>query len=178
MKRLLITAAAALTLVGPLAATTAYAQDWYRGDSRSDRYDNDRRDGRYDNDRRDGRYDNDRRDNRGNGWRRDSDRDGVPNRVDRWDNRRDNGYYWNGRFYRGAPPSAYYGKPGFRVGYRTWARGEYIPRGYRVYDVDYRSHRLAPPPRGYHYVRDDRGDILLAAVATGLIASVIIGASR
>jgi Ni/Co efflux regulator RcnB len=97
----------------------------------------------------------------------------IPNRVDRWDNRRDNGYYWNNRFYRGAPPPAYYGKPGFRVAYRAWNRGEYIPRGYRTYNVDYRQYRLAPPPRGYHYVRDDRGDILLAALATGLIASVI-----
>lgn len=163
MKRLLITAAAALTLVGPLAATSAYAQDWYRGGDRDSRYD------------RDGRDNNRRGDN---SMRRDRDRDGIPNRVDRWDNRRDNGYYWNGRFYRGAPPSAYYGKPGFRVGYRTWARGEYIPRGYRVYNVDYRAHRLGPPPRGYHYVRDDRGDILLAAIATGLIASVIASSNH
>jgi Ni/Co efflux regulator RcnB len=150
MKRLFITAVAALTLAGPLAATAAYAQP-----------------GRYDNNR----YDNDRRGD--NSWRRDSDRDGIPNRVDRWDNRRYNGYYYNNWFYRGAPPAAYYGRPGFRVGYRSWSRGEYIPRGYPVHVVDYRAYRLNAPPRGYHWVRDDRGDFLLAAIATGIIASVI-----
>jgi Ni/Co efflux regulator RcnB len=113
-----------------------------------------------------GRYDN----HRGYG---DRDRDGVPNRVDRWDNRRNNGYYYNNRWYRGAPPAAYYGRPGFRVGYRAWTRGERIPYGYPVHVVDYRSYRLAPPPRGYHWVRDDRGDFLMAAIATGVIASVI-----
>ena len=38
---------------------------------------------------------------------------------------------------------------------------------------DYRAHHLPPPRRGYHYVRDDTGNILLVAVATGLIASII-----
>ena len=46
-------------------------------------------------------------------------------------------------------------------------------RNYR--EVDYRSHRLKAPPRGYHYVRDNNtGEIILAAIATGLIASIIL----
>jgi Ni/Co efflux regulator RcnB len=153
MKRILLAAAAALTLAGPLMASPAFARD-YRSEYRQDRREwrDDRRD-----DRRD--YRNDRRDYR----------------SDRWDSRRYNGYYYQNRFYRGAPPAAYYGRPGFSYGYQAWSRGQYIPRGYPVRVVEYRNYRLAPPPRGYHYVRDDRGDILLAAIATGLIASVIAG---
>ena len=54
-----------------------------------------------------------------------------------------------------------------------WQRGERIDNRYRYAEIDYRRHNLRAPQRGYHYVRDDRGDILLAAIATGLIVSVI-----
>lgn len=55
-----------------------------------------------------------------------------------------------------------------------WKRGDRLGQWNRRYaEVDYRSHRLRAPPRGYHYVRDDRGDIILAAVATGIIAAII-----
>lgn len=55
-----------------------------------------------------------------------------------------------------------------------WARGERIGDWNRFRGVDYRSYHMRPAPYGYRYVRDDRtGDILLAAVATGLIVSVI-----
>ncbi|MGM4910744.1 RcnB family protein [Rhizobium sp. 768_B6_N1_8] len=37
---------------------------------------------------------------------------------------------------------------------------------------DYRRYRLAPPPRGYHWVRADN-DYLLVGVATGVITSII-----
>jgi Ni/Co efflux regulator RcnB len=37
---------------------------------------------------------------------------------------------------------------------------------------DYRRYRLAPPPRGYHWVRADN-DYLLVGVATGVISSII-----
>lgn len=140
MKRLLITAAAALTLVGPLAASPAFADSWQqRREHREDR-----------------RTYND------------------GNRAGRWDSNRHNGYTWKGRWYYGAPPAAYYGRPGFNPGYHAWRRGDRLPSGYRYTVVDYRPYRLAPPPRGYHYVRDDRGDILLTAIATGIIASVIL----
>ena len=33
---------------------------------------------------------------------------------------------------------------------------------------------LRRPPRGYHYVRDDRGDYLLVGIATGVILGVIL----
>lgn len=57
-----------------------------------------------------------------------------------------------------------------------WRVGGRIDRDDRRYrEVDYRAHRLREPPRGYHYVRDaNTGDIVLAAIATGLIAALIV----
>jgi Ni/Co efflux regulator RcnB len=37
---------------------------------------------------------------------------------------------------------------------------------------------MRPPPRGYHWVRNDSGDYLLAAIAGGLITQVIITRDR
>ena len=57
-----------------------------------------------------------------------------------------------------------------------WSRGvRYDHRGYApTYVVrDYGDYGLYAPPRGYHWRRDDRGDFILVAIATGLIASVI-----
>ena len=55
-------------------------------------------------------------------------------------------------------------------------RGGYIPREYRnrQYVVnDYRAYRLAPPPRGQQWVQVG-GDYVLVAIATGLIANIIL----
>jgi Ni/Co efflux regulator RcnB len=163
MKMRLATAAlAALTFAAPLAVTTeAAAQHRGRGDNHG-RWDRDRdRDGRRHDrrgDRRDDRYD--RRDHR-------DDR-----RHQRWDRSRYNGYNYNGRWYYGPPP-ANYGYVDY--GYRAWRRGDRLPAYYRDYyrPVDYRYYRLRPPPRGYHYVRDDRGDYLLIGIATGVILGII-----
>jgi Ni/Co efflux regulator RcnB len=94
----------------------------------------------------------------------------------RWDDSRHNGYYSNDRWTYGQPPA------GARVtlGYKPWQRGEQL--GYyngRYTEVDYRSNSgLREPPRGYHWVRSDSGDYLLAAIAGGLIAQVILNGSR
>lgn len=127
MKRLAIAAAAALTLVGPLAATEASAQ---------------------------------------------------PNRSDnhqRWDDQRYNGYYVAGRFYRGSPSLAMQRRNDFRPAWQNWRRGERLSAWQRSHyrQVDYRREHLRAPPRGYNYVRDDRGELLVVAVATGIIASII-----
>jgi Ni/Co efflux regulator RcnB len=57
---------------------------------------------------------------------------------------------------------------------RQWRHGEKLPPTYRsrAYVVDYRTYRLAPPPRGYQYVRVGN-DVALTAISTGVIASVI-----
>ncbi len=58
-------------------------------------------------------------------------------------------------------------RKGHRMAHGDWARGQ---------RVDYRSHHLRAPPRGYEWRQVD-GNYVLAAAATGLIASVI-AASR
>ncbi|MBB3441568.1 RcnB family protein [Sinorhizobium sp. B11] len=60
-------------------------------------------------------------------------------------------------------------------------RPHYWARGYRMSAAergrygevrDYRRYRLAPPPRGYHWVRADN-DYLLVGIASGVISSII-----
>ncbi|HBF50550.1 MAG TPA: hypothetical protein DDX04_09515 [Massilia sp.] len=56
-------------------------------------------------------------------------------------------------------------------------RGNRLPANYhhKQYVVDnWRSHRLSAPPRGYHWVQVGN-DYVLAAIATGIIASVLLG---
>jgi len=88
----------------------------------------------------------DRRDDRGRGYYRDY-------RADEW---RHSG--------RGAGPR------------HDWHRGGYLPREYRSrhYVVDdWRAHRLYAPPRGHQWVQAG-GDYVLVAIATGLIAAVLL----
>jgi len=146
MKRIATIGAAALMLAGPLASTAAAHE---RGDRRGD-WREDRRDWR-----------DDRRDDR---------------RDSRWDRGRHNGYYTNGRWNYGPPPAWAYQRNDYRPGYHQWRRGERLPSYYRSHyrSVDWRRERLRQPPRGYHYVRDDRGEILLVAIATGVILSILL----
>lgn len=160
MKKLALIALAGVTALAPMLATPAFAEPRHgRGWDRHDR-DWDNRDDRRDERRayREGR------------------RDGY--REGRWDGRRYNGYSYNGRWYYGPPPSAYYGRRGYEPGYRAWRRGDRLPSYYRSHyePVDYRYHRgLYAPPRGYHWVRDDdRGTYLLVGVATGVILGSIL----
>jgi Ni/Co efflux regulator RcnB len=58
----------------------------------------------------------------------------------------------------------------------SWRKGDRLPSQYRSnqYVVnDWRGHNLRQPPRGYHWVQSG-GDYVLAAVATGVIADLII----
>ncbi|MFL5297852.1 MAG: RcnB family protein [Phenylobacterium sp.] len=54
-------------------------------------------------------------------------------------------------------------RPGYRIEREYWSRGDRI---------DWRYHHLRQPPRGYEW-REVDGNYVLAAVATGLIASII-----
>jgi hypothetical protein len=54
-------------------------------------------------------------------------------------------------------------KKGARMNHDDWTRGE---------QVDYRRYHLHAPPRGYEW-REVDGNYVMAAVATGAIASVI-----
>ncbi|KQQ91667.1 RcnB family protein [Massilia sp. Leaf139] len=56
-------------------------------------------------------------------------------------------------------------------------RGQRLPANYhnRQYVVDnWRAHRLSAPPRGHHWVQVGN-DYVLAAIATGVIASIFLG---
>src|SRR5580704_17230805 len=55
-------------------------------------------------------------------------------------------------------------RQGERMGRNDWATAQ---------PVDYRAHHLRQPPRGYEW-RQSNGQYVLAAVATGLIASIIL----
>ena len=58
-----------------------------------------------------------------------------------------------------------------------YKRGGRVPEEYREsrYVVtDWRRDDLREPPRGYHWVRSDDGDFLLVAVATGVIADLLL----
>lgn len=57
-----------------------------------------------------------------------------------------------------------------------WRRGGYLPHEYRNHQYvvdDWRGHRLSRPPRGYQWVQVGN-DYVLAAIATGLIANLIL----
>lgn len=174
MKRLALLAVTAVTAFAPIAAAPAFA-DPPRGyeQDRQQTYDwrDDRRDDREDR-RQDARDD-----------RRDSDRDRRHDRrrearsEHRWDHRQHNGYTVNGRWYYGAPPANYYYRSDFRPGYQAWQRGQRVPDYYRdrAHRVDYRQYRdMRAPPRGYQYIRDDRGTVLLVGITTGVILATIL----
>ncbi len=58
----------------------------------------------------------------------------------------------------------------------NWVRGSRVPPQYRSYQYvvnDWRGHRLSAPPRGYHWVQYG-GDYLMVAIATGVIAQLIL----
>ena len=76
-------------------------------------------------------------------------------------------------YYDGYRPGYSYGY-GYEQGYRHWSRGQVLPYEYRRYPVyNYDDYGWAPPPRGHAYYRTNTGDIILAAVATGIIVSIL-----
>ena len=135
--------------------------------------------------------DNDRR---GGYSHRDHDRRGHDRHERRWDNRdhrqarrhdrRDDRYDRRDRRYayahdRRAPVRVVHHRPVVRHYHHApprWARGAYVHHYHRPIHVvhDYRGRGLRHPPRGHHWVRDDRGDMLLVAIATGLIVDMIL----
>ena len=153
-----------------LALATAVAAPAIARDDRHDRRgsyghhrDHDR--GRHDRHRDYGRYDRHR--DRG--------------RHDRRDGRRDRGHAYHYRppvhvvHHRPAVRHVYHPAPRY-VAPPPWARGRYVHHYDRpVYVVhDYRGYGLRHPPRGYRWHRDDYGDYLLVAIATGVIADIIL----
>lgn len=62
----------------------------------------------------------------------------------------------------------------------VYRRGSRLPRAWRSPSrtvTNWRAHRnLHQPPRGYQWVRGDNNEMLLVAIATGVIASVVTNA--
>jgi len=118
---------------------------------------------------------------RGRGWERDR-RYGYERRDDRRDRRHDRRYDRRDdrrdRYVHAYPArSVVYHAPRVRyVAPPPWSRGRYVHHYERpVYVVrDYRGYGLRHPPRGYRWMRDDYGDYLLVAIATGLIADLVL----
>jgi len=174
MKTLLLATLALATAAGPIVATAqppGHNREW-REDKREMR--EDRRE--YHEDRRDaGRYIN-----------RDEARELARDRAEvsrdraglRYDRHR--AETWRGRHewasYRGVRPGYWYA-PGYGYYPHTrysWRRGAYVPVVYRTYYVqDPYYYGLAAPPRGYRWIYAD-GNFVLMAIASGLIANVII----
>jgi Ni/Co efflux regulator RcnB len=73
-----------------------------------------------------------------------------------YDRHDDRGWHDNGRHHGW--------RRGQRIGHDEWVR---------YHRVDWRRHHLRRPPRGYEWRQADDGNYVLAAVATGLIASII-----
>lgn len=96
--------------------------------------------------------------------------------AQRWNQRQHNGYYLGNRFYYGQPGHAQMQRRDYRPAWQQWRRGDRLPAYGRAdyREVDWRYERLRQPPRGYHYVRDERGDILLVGIATGVILSILL----
>ncbi len=152
MNRFVVGAVASLLALGTVAP--AFADDHHRGRG------HDRHDDRHD--RRHDRHDrHDRRD-----WR-----------DDRREARHDRRYYDNRGHYRPAPPPRVVYRPGPGYGSYGWARGHRYREYYGgpVYVVnDYSRYSVRRPPRDHHWIRDDRGNLLLVAIATGIIADYVI----
>ncbi|WP_068078184.1 RcnB family protein [Novosphingobium lentum] len=149
MNRKIIGALSALGVLASGIAVPASAQDWQH---RSDRHDQGR-DGGYD---RGGDNRHDRRDDRRN-YRRD-------------DRRHDRGQEQRWHYYGGN-----YGYNGYQGSWRTGQRYPHYNQD-RYVVSDYGQYGLPAPRRGYRYYRDNNGDVVMAAIATGVIGLIIGGA--
>jgi len=154
MKTLFAAAVTVSMLLG--TAATAYADnDRGRHERHYNDHGKDRRDHHRDHRRDWDRHDHDRRYDR-----RDAYRAGY------WHGRVDQRRYDRGRY---IPPRGYY--------VRSWRHGDHLPRSYyeRRYIVhDYGRYHLHAPPRGHHWVRVNN-DVVLAAITSGLVVSVVNG---
>jgi Ni/Co efflux regulator RcnB len=107
-------------------------------------------------------------------WRGgDRDRDG---RYERWERRSDHNRWDGGRYTNRERYNDY--RRGQRDQYRDsrrYYRGATLPYEYRSrwYVRDYHRYGWRQPPRGYGYYRTDTGDVVIAALATGVILSLL-----
>jgi Ni/Co efflux regulator RcnB len=158
MKRTILSLLSIPVLALSLAAAPAMADNRDHHDHGRRGWDDrhDRRDDRHDrhdrHDRRDDRYD--RRDAYRDGYR-----DGYrrPVVVER-------------NYYRAGPPPRAYRPYGYERGYRY----DHYYGGRTMVINDYDRYHVRRPPHGHHWVRDDRGNLILVAIATGVITDLLL----
>jgi len=172
MKKLLLAAVALATVSAPLAASAqpGHERREDRRELREDRreYREDRRDAGRHVDRQEAReLARDRAEIRRDQRELRYDR----NRADTWRGRSEwRDYRGARRGYSYAPGYGYYrANPGY-----AWRRGGYVPRSYRSYYVqDPYYYGLRAAPAGHRWVYAD-GNFVLMALASGLIANVVL----
>lgn len=99
-----------------------------------------------------------------------------PDRHDRYDRHDRHDRHDRDMRRPGPPPPHFHGGRHGAGPNHNWVRGSRVPPQYRTrhYVVnDWRGHRLSAPPRGYNWVQNG-GDYLLVAIATGVIAQIIL----
>lgn len=77
--------------------------------------------------------------------------------------------------HRGVVQEARMDPVGGPIPHRDWHGGERVPGEFRHHNFvvdDWHQHGLNPPPRGYQWVGVN-GDYVLAAIGTGIIASIV-----
>ncbi|MHA3081722.1 RcnB family protein [Acinetobacter sp. ANC 5383] len=165
MKTKLMAITLAMTTALSAGAAFADPNDNYRGGPQQNQQ----------NDRRDGGYQQQQSNDRHNGYqqqRPSNDRHDGGYQQHQSNDRRDD-HHWTPRYqqnhqaYRHDMP-----RPG-----QEWRRGGRVPAQYRGYEYevrDWRSHDLPAPPRGHRWVRIN-GDYVLIAIATGVIAQILLG---
>lgn len=86
------------------------------------------------------------------------------------DKKHGHGGHGRGHSEAGHPPGKHKGW------HKNYRRGEKIEVVYLAprYYVDYHQHHLAPPPPGHRWVRHPDGRYLMVAVATGIIADILL----
>lgn len=107
-------------------------------------------------------------------WNRDRDHDGRQDQYDRNNNRHGvdqrNHNQRQFRYYGGN-----YGYNGYNGKWRSGQRYNHY-RQSSYYLNDYQHYGLPAPRAGYRYYRDDNGDVVMAAIASGVIGLIIGGA--
>ena len=190
MKRLLIAASALATIAAPIAAS-AQGYGEVRRDQREVRQDQRELDRQREKARRDGVVTNreqraiqdDRRDLRDSQQELQGDRRDY-RQTHRFDRNNPNWYRGHSHFngYNGRR-AGYWFAPGYGYrpvdrryyGYR-WARGGFVPYGYRSFYVqDPYMYGLRAAPYGHRWVYVDN-NLVLMALATGLIADIVYNA--
>jgi Ni/Co efflux regulator RcnB len=166
-------------------SSVSYAQGWRDRDDHPGQRAHERREQRFENrqERREQRFEH-RQDRREQRFEHRQDR-----RDDRWEARSD----WQRR-HHAAPQYVQPAQPVYRHAWRTapyyapqvhyvnaapryYYRGDVLPWEYRrnmVVVNDWNTYGLYAPPYGHQWVRSDTGEILLIALATGLIANLLL----